>query len=262
MNQKLFTVENLKFAYEPGRAVLDLDNFHVSPGELVALIGPNGAGKSTLLKILTRLITPNEGSIRYSGVNFDDISPKDLARKVAYLPQDDEIHFPFTVGEVVMLGRWPHTGGAFFDSAKDIEISSRAMDAVGITDWSDRVITELSGGERARVLLAKAIATQPECLLLDEPVSELDIKYRAEAYSLLRSLAKTGVGVVVVAHDIGSVSRWADRMVLLSDGKVLTEGTPSEVLTEEILEQAYGLKVKVVADGDDRAVFPRGGGNG
>jgi len=257
MPDTLYTVKNLAFAYEPGKKVLDVDLFHVSPGEFVALIGPNGAGKSTLLKILSGLIKPASGVLEFKGKKFRDISSRELAKKVAYLPQDDEVHFPFTVGEVVMLGRWPHTGGAFFDSARDIEISSDAMKRVGISDWSGRLINELSGGERARVLLAKAIATQPECMLLDEPVSNLDIKYRAEAYAMLRSLVESGVGIVVVAHDIGSMSRWADRMVLLAGGKIVVDGAPSDVLKEDILERAYGLSVKVITDGNDRAIFPR-----
>ncbi len=260
MSELLYMASDLVFGYRPDERVLDGVNFHVSSGELVALIGPNGAGKSTLLKLLVELVKPEEGEIRFKGESIREFSQREIAKKVAYLPQEDEIHFPFTVGEVVMLGRWPHSGGAFFDSAADRKSALKAMEKVGISGWSERLVTELSGGERARVLLAKAIATEPKCLLLDEPVSELDLKYRTDAYLLLRSLADSGIGVVVVAHDVGAVSRWADRFVLLSEGKVIADGTPSEVLREDILERAYGVRVKVVADGQDRAIFPLSGG--
>ena len=159
-----------------------------------------------------------------------------------------------------MLGRWPHSGGAFFDSRTDREAASRAMEMVGIAQWSARQVTELSGGERARVMLARAIATEPKCLLLDEPVSELDLKYQSEAYALLKRLATGGAGIVVVAHDVGAVSRWADRLVLLADGKVMAEGRPDDVLTRARLKGAYGIDIKVISDGDDRAIFAVSGG--
>jgi iron complex transport system ATP-binding protein len=259
MAEQLYMAKGIEFGYRPGQTVLDGVDFHLSAGELVALIGPNGAGKSTLLKILIGLHKPDAGTIEFGGSALGEISPRELAKEVAYLPQEDEIHFPFTVGEVVMLGRWPHSGGAFFDSPADCTAAHRAMEMVGITDWAGRVVTELSGGERARVHLAKAIATEPKCLLLDEPVSELDLKYRTDAYSLLRRLVDTGMGVVVVAHDIGAVSRWADRFVLLSGGKVAADGRAEAVLRKELLEAAYGVGVKVVADGKDMAIFPVAG---
>ncbi len=262
MSNALYIASNLGFGYRPDQPVLDSVDFTVSSGELVALIGPNGAGKSTLLKLLVGLLKPSSGEIKYNGRPIDEITPRDLARRVAYLPQEDEIHFPFTVGEVVMLGRWPHSGGVYFDSAVDQEIALRSMEKVGIADWSGRLVTELSGGERARVTLAKAIATEPECLLLDEPVSELDLKYRADAYSLLRSMVESGLGIVVVAHDIGAVSRWADRIVLLSSGKVIAAGSTDDVLTEGNLRDAYGVSVKVISDGDDRAIFAKPDGEG
>jgi len=261
MREPLYIASNLAFGYRPDKLVIHGVGFRIGQGELVALIGPNGAGKSTLLKILTGLLKPSSGEIIYSGKPLRDYPPRDLARKVAYLPQDDEVHFPFTVGEVVMLGRWPHSGGVYFDSRSDREAAFGAMEKVGIPDWSNRLVTELSGGERARVMLAKAVASEPECLLLDEPVSDLDLKYRSDAYSLLKSLASAGKGIVVVAHDIGAVARWADRMILVSDGRIIADGPTGDVLSEGTLEAAYGVPVKVVSDGKDRAVFakPPGG---
>jgi len=255
MSDALYIASNLSFAYRADRPVLIDVDFSLGAGELVALIGPNGAGKSTLLKLLVGLHKPGSGEIEFGGKPLGDIRPRELARRVAYLPQEDEIHFPFTVGEVVMLGRWPHSGGAFFDSASDREASARAMEVVGIAEWAGRLVTELSGGERARVMLARAIATEPKCLLLDEPVSELDLKWRTDAYILLRRLADSGIGIVVAAHDIGAISRWSDRMALLSRGRIVADGAPDEVLAEPTLKEAYGVEVKVIADGRDRAVF-------
>lgn len=255
MSENLYKAENLVFWYPRSSPAIDHVNFRVSEGEFVALIGPNGSGKSTLLKLLMGLLKPQEGEIKFLGKPLEKVHPRALAREVAYLPQEDEIHFPFTVGEVVMLGRWPHSRGAFFDSPIDKEASARAMAKVGIEQWSGKPVTELSGGERAMVMLAKAIATEPRCFLLDEPAGELDLKHAFEAYRLLRELADSGSGVVVVSHDVGAVSRWADRVVLLCDGRVLADGKPEEVLDKEKLREAYGVGVKVVTDGMDRAVF-------
>jgi iron complex transport system ATP-binding protein len=261
MANELYIAKGLEFAYRPGAPVLSDVDFTVRRGEFVALIGPNGSGKSTLLKLLVGLIRPQKGTIEFDGRTLSQFPPRSLARRVAYLPQEDEIHFPFTVGEVVMLGRWPHSGGAFFDSKSDREAAARAMDRVGIAEWSARPITELSGGERARVMLAKAVATEPECLLLDEPVSELDLKYCAEAYSMLHELVRSGLGVVVIAHDIGPVARWADRLVLLSNGRIVADGGPDRVLDSARLRDAYGIDVKVISDGPDRAIFAVKGGD-
>ena len=255
MTDLLYKVKDIEFGYRPETPVLKGVDFSVDAGEMVALIGPNGAGKSTLLKLMVGLLRHEKGGIEFDAKPLEKYSPRELAKRVSYLPQDDEIHFPFTVGEVVMLGRWPHSGGAFFDSPSDREAASRAMAKVGIPEWSNRTITELSGGERARVMLAKAIATESICLLLDEPVSDLDLKYRAEAYRLIREMADGGIGVVIVAHDVGPVSRWADRLVLMADGNVIASGTQDEVLTESNLKTAYGVEVKVIADGADRALF-------
>jgi iron complex transport system ATP-binding protein len=254
-SNNLYIAKEVDFSWKPGVSILKGLNFSLNPGELVALIGPNGSGKSTFLKLLVGLIKQSGGTIDFQGKPLSEIPPRLLARKVAYLPQEDEIHFPFSVGEVVMLGRWPHSGGAFFDTQPDREAAGRAMEKVGIADWAGRQVTELSGGERARVMLARAIATEPECLLLDEPVSELDLKYRAEAYSLLRELADKGPGIIVVAHDVGAVSRWADRLALLAGGRIVADGKADKVLDRDVLRKAYGIDVKVISDGDDRAIF-------
>ena len=146
MKDNLYEVREVVFSYRGSSPAVDHVNLNLSSGELVALIGPNGSGKSTLLKLLMGLLKPQEGLIKFMGRALESIHPRALAREVAYLPQEDEIHFPFTVGEVVMLGRWPHSGGAFFDSVSDREAAARAMAKVGIAEWSGKPVTELSGG--------------------------------------------------------------------------------------------------------------------
>lgn len=262
MQELLYKADDLTFSYRAGTPVLSGIDFRLSRGELACVIGPNGSGKSTLLKLLAGLLKPQGGKILFNGRPVKSIPPRDLARMVSYLPQDDEIHFPFSVGEVVILGRWPHSGGAFFDSAKDRHAAESAMKKVGIITWAGRSITELSGGERARVSLARALATEPECLLLDEPASELDLKHGAETYALLRHIASDGAGVLVAAHDMGSVSRWADRVILLSDGKIRADDSPEKVLTESILSEVFSADIKVMADGNDRAIFVKNGRDG
>jgi len=255
MNDLLYNVKGLAFGYHRDKIVLNDVDFSVRSSEFVALIGPNGAGKSTLLKLLAGLHKPIFGKIEFFDKPLNEYTHRALARDVAYLPQEDEIHFPFTVSEVVMLGRWPHSGGAFFDSPSDREAVRDAMERLGISQWADRRVTELSGGERARVMLAKALATRPKCLLLDEPVSEMDLKFRTDSYRLIRELANNGISVVVVAHDIGSVARWSDRMVLMAEGKIIADGPSEEVLDVKILGDAYKTGVKVIGDGIDLAVF-------
>jgi iron complex transport system ATP-binding protein len=255
MSETLYIAENISFSYDRSTPVIDNVSVSINTNEVIAVIGPNGAGKSTLLKLLINLLRPDSGQIKFTGKNVIDIHPRELARHVSYLPQDDEIHFPFSVGEVVMLGRWPHTGAAYFDSPDDKLAAQLAMEKVGIEKWASRPVTDLSGGERARVLLARSLATQPDCLLLDEPASELDLKHRANTFSLLKDLSRENIGVVIVAHDIGSISRWADRMILMSDGKVIADDIPEKVLNENLLESAYGTRVKVLTDGENRAVF-------
>ncbi len=262
MNDLIYNATGLGFSYRTGEMVLRDIDFQLSPGEMVGIIGPNGAGKSTLLKLLSKLLEPSTGQLNLFGKPMSGLDPIHIALKISYLPQESEIHFPFTAGEVVMLGRWPHSGGAFFDSVVDREISSRAMQRVGIGGWENKLVTEMSGGERARVLLAKALAAEPSCLLLDEPVSELDLKNRTEAYSLIRSVADSGTGVVVVAHEIGAVSRWVDRLVLFGMGSIIADGTPDQVLTESNLEKSYGVKTVIISHGPDRAIFPVTGNTG
>ena len=209
----------------------------VGRGEVVGLIGPNGSGKSTLLKTLAGLLPPRSGSVRLNDVPLAEISPRQRAQILAYLPQGAECHWPLTVERVVALGRLPF-GGESADSSH-IESALRAVDALHLRD---RVITELSGGERARVFLARALAGDPALLLVDEPGAGLDPYHQLQLMELLASRAKEGRAVLVVLHDLGLAARFCHRLLLLKEGRLIASGPPQEVLTEDLLAEVHGVR--------------------
>jgi len=232
-----------------GAAVLAGVGFRAAPGELVGLIGPNGAGKSTLLRILAGLLAPDAGTVRYDGRAASDIGRADLARRLAYLAQATPVHWPLTVAALVALGRLPHARpfGAADAAARTADRAAveRALAATGLLHLRDRAVDTLSGGERVRALLARALAVEAAVLLADEPVAALDPFHQLAVLDLLRATARAGAAVVAVLHDLGHAARWCDRVVLLHRGRVAAEGPPAAVLTPDILAACYGVRVHV-----------------
>ena len=215
----------------------------VRPGEMLGLIGANGAGKSTLLRTLAGLRAPDSGSVTLGGVALGGIAAARLALARAYLPQDPIAHWPLTVAEVVALGRLPHRR-AVADPALHQAAISRAMHRTRIEPLQARSIGELSGGERMRVLLARALAVEAPLLLADEPVAGLDPLHQLRIMQVLHRLAASGAGVAVVLHDLTLAARFCDRLLLLHGGRVLAEGAPATVLTDANLALAYGVAVQ------------------
>ena len=214
----------------------------VETGELVGLIGPNGAGKTTLLRALAGLVPPDGGTVTLDQRPLTAIGRRDRARRLGHLPQDGTIHWALPVQDVVLMGRLPHLGAWDRAGAPDRAIAASAMEALDIADLAARPATRLSGGEKARVLLARALAGAPEILLADEPVAGLDPYHRLEVMEHLAVLAATGTGVVVVLHDLALAARFCRRLVLLDKGRVAAEGTPREVLTPERLAAVYRVE--------------------
>ncbi len=233
-----------------GRAVLSDVDARVEPGELVALVGPNGAGKSTLLAAMAGDLAPLRGRVCLDDRLLSDWSPRERACRRAVLPQSASLDFPFTVAQVVLLGRIPHIAGA--EQPADRAAVRRALDRVGLSALAARPYTALSGGERQRVHLARVLAqidhaTETPCyLLLDEPTASQDLRSRQVVLDAARAFADDGGGVLCVLHDLDQAARYADRLMLLADGVVVAEGPPDAVLVPAVLEAAYQIPLDVV----------------
>lgn len=217
----------------------------VARGEFVGVIGPNGSGKSTLLKVMSGYLRPWRGQVTIAGQAAERMPRAALGRVVAVVPQDVAVTMPFTVMEMVLLGRTPHGAGFAFESERDLAAARRAMERTDTVSLAHRRITELSGGERQRVILARALAQEPRILLLDEPAAFLDIRHEVEMYDLLRDLQRDGMTVVSVLHDLNIAALYCDRLVLLANGAVVANGTPGEVVTYATITEVYGTEVYV-----------------
>ena len=228
--------------------VLRALEFTLRPGEVLAFIGPNGAGKTTLLKALARLLRPKTGTVLLDGQNVWHLSPRQMARRSALAPQQENTHWPATVEQAVALGRAPHRGWLLPYSTWDRHVLEHVLTQTGLQALRQRLVTELSGGEQRRVILARALAQEPQILLLDEPTTHLDLKYQIEVLALVRRLAhQDGLTIAVALHDLNQAAFCADRLALLRDGSLLALGSPAEVLTPDRLAQAYEVTVVVVS---------------
>jgi len=241
-----------------GRRVLDAIDARFAPGEVTAVLGPNGAGKSTLLACLAGLRSPDSGVVLLGGQPRTDLAPRDVARRIGLLPQIADVHWDVDVATLVALGRYPHRG-RWGESEADGAAVARAMAATDVTQFAARPVSALSGGERARVLLARVLAGEPEWLLADEPLANLDPAHQHDALDCLRAVANAGAGVVVVLHDLNHALRVADSVLLLVDGRVAAQGSPETVLTQARLREAYGIETELVTGSDGRsAIVSRG----
>ena len=225
-----------------GREVLDNVDFESKRGEVVGLIGPNGAGKTTLLRVLTGLMTPDRGTVTLEGIELTSIPRASRAKRIAYLPADAPVHWPLRVDRLVALGRIPHSGPWRGLDEADAEMTKSAMARTDVLDLSSRVISSLSNGERARVLIARALAVEPEVLLADEPVSSLDPYHQLQVMELLRDIATDNRIVVAVLHDLTLAARFCDRIVLIHDGRIAHQGLPEAVLTSDIVRSVYRVE--------------------
>ncbi|CAN5132098.1 ABC transporter ATP-binding protein [soil metagenome] len=226
------------------RAVLRDIALSLAPGTVTAIVGPNGAGKSTLMACFAGLHRPTIGQIRLGPDDLFALKPRDRARRLGFLPQSAEIAWPIEVSALVALGRTPFIG-ARGPSVEDTAAVGHAMATAGVSAFADRLVSTLSGGERARVLIARALAGQPEWLLADEPLTGLDPGHQLDAVALLRTLADGGTGVVVTLHDLARAARAAERIVVMADGVVLADDVPQAALTPDILRHAYGIEAQV-----------------
>lgn len=223
-----------------GKSILKDINVEFPAGKLIGLIGPNGAGKSTLIRVLAGLQMVESGNISLHKQQLHSLSRLELAKKITYLPQIGECHWPMSVERVVMLGRYPHVDSHRLDDV-NMQAVEQAIKEVDIEHLVGRSVNELSGGERARVMLARALATKSDILLADEPIVSLDPRHQIEVMALLQSLANQGKTVIVVLHELHLAMRYCNSLVLLNEGVKVSEGSPKEVLTTKNLQVVYGI---------------------
>ena len=225
-----------------GRQILDGVNIELQPGEMLGLIGPNGAGKSTLLKLLAGLLEPDTGELRLGEQAYPNIPPERRARRIAWLAQQGELHWPVTVETLLELGRAPHLSPWQKPAEHDREVIERVLSQCDLIALRERPVDTLSGGERARVLLARALATEPEILLADEPVSALDPAHQLDMLSLLANYCSQGPGVILILHDLPLAAHFCHRLHLLHQGRTLAMGSAEDVLSAEHLQTAYRIR--------------------
>jgi iron complex transport system ATP-binding protein len=223
--------------------VLESVDLALHAGEMVGLIGPNGSGKTTLLRVLANLRRPEDGRVHYAGRSATEIGARELARQIAYLEQGGAVYWPMRVETLVALGRLPHRRPFQGLSTADHQAVEQAMAAADVASLRRRTMAQVSGGERMRILLARALAVDARVLLADEPIAALDPLHQLQVMELLRAIAGKGRAVIVVLHDLALAMRFCDRLILLASGSVLVEGPPSRVLTDNHLAQAYSVEV-------------------
>ncbi|MFL5303345.1 MAG: ABC transporter ATP-binding protein [Anaeromyxobacteraceae bacterium] len=235
-------VAGASFSYGGTRVVDDV-SFTAGEGELVGLLGPNGAGKSTLVRLVAGLLAPDEGSVRLAGLDPHAAPRRTVARACALVPQEPRAPARFTVREVVMMGRAPHQGLLALAGRFDRGAVDGAIAACDLAHLAGRRLDALSGGERRRVFFARALAQEPRVLLLDEPTAFLDLAHQVMAMRMARLAARGGLSVIAVLHDLNLAAAWCDRLVVMSAGKVVADGAPSDVLTPERVEAVWGVPV-------------------
>jgi len=243
---KILEAKNITFGYGE-KQVLNNINLSVEEADFIGIIGPNGSGKTTLLKMLCRGLKPGAGNVFFKGQDIFKLDTGFVAKNIAMVPQDETIIFPFTVFEIVMMGRSPYIKRFSWEGKEDVDIVNSAMKLADISRFKDRNIDELSSGERQRVFIARALAQMPKVLLLDEPTSHLDINHQYDILELVKKLNENvKITVIMISHDINLASKYCKKLVLLKKGRIYTEGTAKKVVTRKIIKDVYGVNVNLI----------------
>ncbi|MCC8479632.1 ABC transporter ATP-binding protein [Streptomyces globisporus] len=242
------------------RTVLDQLDVAIPSGVITTIIGPNGCGKSTLLRTLTRLLKPSGGTVVLDGEDIGTLRTKDVAKKLGLLPQAPVAPEGLTVADLVARGRHPHQSWLRQWSSDDADVVRRALAMTGVADLADRTVDSLSGGQRQRVWISMTLAQGTDLLLLDEPTTYLDLAHAIDVLDLVDDLHESGCTVVMVLHDLNLATRYSDNLVVMRGGAVLAQGHPRDVITAELLHEAFGLRAKVIDDpvGDRPLIVPIG----
>lgn len=241
---ELLSFQDVEFAYNGSFRLFDV-NLTVNKGDFTGIIGANGSGKSTLIKLMAGFLSPISGSIKLEGRPLAGLNRKAVARKVAVVSQGVHTEFEFTVEEMVRLGRIPHLGRWQSEGPGDTRAVERALELTGLTGFRKRYFKRLSGGEAQRVLVAQALAQEPEMLLLDEPTTYMDMAYQQDLFALLSELNHGGITIVAVLHDINLASLYCGNLVAVREGQIYTDGSPGQVITRENIKAIYGCAVEI-----------------
>jgi len=254
----LLTAANLGVTLS-GRAILHDVSLSLQPKHLVALVGPNGAGKTTLLRALAGL-QPSTGAIAVAGDDLAKLSLRERAKRFGYLPQGHVVHWPLDVKDVVALGRYPHgaTDPARLSPADEAAVQ-HAMQATDVTSFAARRVTELSGGERSRVALARVLAVEAPIVLADEPTASLDPRYQLDVMKNLRDVADGGVLVIVVTHDLGLAARFADTVLVMSEGRLVADGAPAQALSDQVMAEVFRISAYRADYKNETVILPWAG---
>lgn len=244
--EPVLSAEHLVFGYAEHN-VLNQLTIGFETAKFSCIVGPNGAGKTTLVKLLSGVLCPKSGEIRLKGKSLISYSKKEIAKVMATVHQSSHYYFDFTVKEFVLMGRYPHQKWMQAESKEDFEIAEQAMERMGVRSLRDKSISAISGGELQRVHIARALAQQPEILLLDEPVSHLDLRYQVELMKIFRSFKD--IAVIATVHDLNLAAKYADEVAVIAGGAVAALGTPADVITENMLRRIYGVDAEVIDRG-------------
>jgi len=237
-------ISSLSFNFGSKNILADI-NISIKDNGIVGIIGPNGSGKSTLLKCIYRVLKPKTGTIFIDGKNINDYQFKETAKKMAVVAQHNDTHFDFNVLEMVLIGRSPHKKFMERDSAEDIELAYKALEQVNMKDFADRNFSSLSGGEKQRIILARALVQNTDCLILDEPTNHLDIKHQLHFMSLAKDLKIT---VISAIHDLNIAAMYCNKIYALKEGQIIASGSVNEVITEEVIKTLYDVEAKIIYD--------------
>ncbi len=244
----MLQTKNLYYSYKE-KPVLEDINFDLVPGEILGILGPNGCGKTTLLGNLNKNFSPKGGCVMINDTDLEDLKKKEIAREIAVIPQSNEIKFSFTVREIVSMGRMPFQQSFQGESTNDIEIIEDAIEKTGISDMANRYINTMSGGERQKVIIARAMAQTPKILLMDEPTLHLDISAQFDVLDMIHALSRNeGLTVVIVSHDLPMIARYCDRIILIHDHKIHSIGKTEDVLTPENMRTVFGVDAELSKD--------------
>jgi len=241
----MLEIKNLNFAYRNSNVLTDV-SFSVTRGEFVGIIGPNGAGKSTLLKLVLGLLNFQSDCIYLNDKYLSEYPKKELGKYMAYVPQETEFSFSYQVKEIVRMGRYPYSKVIAYFSDEDERIINESMEKLAISNFANRNFNELSGGEKQRIVIASALAQQPQILLLDEPTSALDLHHQIDIYKILKALqTESNLTTIVVTHDINLAAQFCERIILMNNGQIIKDGRPDEVLQFNLLQEIFGVNVYI-----------------
>ncbi|MCC6543489.1 MAG: ABC transporter ATP-binding protein [Nitrospirae bacterium] len=250
-----YEADSVYFKYS-GQWVIENVSFEIRDGEFFGIIGPNGSGKSSLLKLLSKILAPQAGQIYFRETDISKVGRRELSRTVSFIPQESSFLFPYTVTETVSMGRYPHLKGKLFEDTYDKKVVTDAMSCVGIYSLRDRPITDISGGEKQRAIIARGLAQEPDILIMDEPTTSLDIGHQMEIFNLLSRLnVERKMTIITSLHDLNIGSQYCDKIMLINRGKISAMGTPDEVITEVNIRNVYGCNV--IVDNNPASGTPR-----